>query len=109
MKKKTIGKIQLILGIILLLSAIIGSIFVTKYFYTNLEDGVQGIAESWSKDFTRLNITSDDHPMSQLVGNIFVQSRLFRYGTIIFFTNVAIIVILSLILMLQGLYNLSKK
>ena len=110
--KKQIGKIQLTLGIVLFLATIIGSIFIVKDVYIDgLVTGVTGVTSTWGDVSKELNNTGAENSliMGLIVENITLQGQITRMTTFLFAAIAFISIVLSIILILQGLTNLAKK
>ncbi len=106
MKAKTLGKIQLILGVIFLIMIIIGSLYVVKKVYVdNFVWSSKQILDA-SKDFKELNkdidITASGH-VYQVAADIIILRTIVSTTGILFITCMLIVIMLSIILIFQGL------
>ncbi len=107
--KEKIGKIQFYLGILLLLVTIVGSIFIIKNVYIgNLVKGVGKSTDAWTEVTKEINGTNIGI-MGHISSNIALQGTLFANTAILFITCVLILITLSMMMILQGLANQSKK
>jgi hypothetical protein len=119
--KKNIAKIQLWLGVALLIFTIISSIFIVKEMYIGtLETGLIGVTGTWSdviNDYYEIEgIDPFDAPQIShpeiagfVVNNITLQGMIVKTTVIIFLATALILVILAIMLILQGSSNLAKK
>ena len=111
MKKEIIGKIQVILGIILLVGSVSLIVYNQSNHSTNL-DNISQITKSLSKPYnaSEMNITKDQYFQTELMGTTvyFNLEGQYRndYFNLIYFSS--IILVLSVMLILQGLANLKK-
>lgn len=109
LKKRTIAKIQLIFGIILLSIAIFLSVFIVKEFYLDrLVRGISGVTSEWSEVQQQINGTEIGID-GLITSNVVLQAQVMGGTGIVFMTCGLVLVVLSLMFILQGLYNLSKK
>ncbi|HLC90475.1 MAG TPA: hypothetical protein VJI15_01790 [Candidatus Nanoarchaeia archaeon] len=109
LKKRSIAKIQLWAGLILFFLTIASSIFIVKEFYIGkLVQGVTSTTSTWGEIAQQINGT-EIGLMGLVVSNVILQGEIMGATGYIFIACSIILVILSLMLILQGLYNLSKK
>ncbi|MFH1275763.1 MAG: hypothetical protein ABIH82_01495 [Candidatus Woesearchaeota archaeon] len=108
-KKRTIAKIQFIFGIVLLLATIVSSIFIVKDFYLGrFANGVEGVTEEWGHVNQQINGTTIGFS-GLIVNNVILQGEIVAFTGMNFMASGVILIVLSIISILQGLYNLSKK
>ncbi len=109
LNKKQIGKIQVYLGIFVLLATIIGAYFViTTLFYQNLVNGARVMTEYWgeaSQQYDTLNLEIQ----AQVLTGMVLLSGIYTVGLYIFCLGCIILVVLSLFLILQGLAKQKKQ
>jgi hypothetical protein len=106
LNKRQIGKIQICLGVLLILATIIGAYFVmTILFYQkNLATGASVMSEYWGEDaqqYDSLNLEIQAHSITGLI----LLSEIYNIGSYIFYLGCIIMIVLSFILILQGLAN----
>ena len=106
LNKRQIGKIQICLGVLLILATIIGAYFVmTILFYQkNLATGASVMSEYWGEDaqqYDSLNLEIQAHSITGLI----LLSDIYNIGSYIFYLGCIIMIVLSFILILQGLAN----
>lgn len=111
MKTKTLGKIQLIIGAIFLIMIIICSVYAVKKGYVdNLLFSANQISAA-SQDFKELNkdvdVTASGHAYQVTADIIILRTIVFTTG-ILFIACMLIAIILSIILIFQGLNNAKK-
>lgn len=111
LKKQTIGKIQLYLGIILFVITLVGSILIVQSALSLFVDAVDNETTNWGDIQNKLTADSPEHTliMGFVIGDILTQGLIMKVGGFIFGACVLILIVLSLILILQGLANQSKK
>lgn len=119
MNTRTVGKLQIWVGSIFLILTIIGAIFVGNFYYNNFVHSSSKLTEAWgyegnaSNDFyNNTNLPEEDivpvpifgHMVSYLVINTatFLTSAPQIAGIIL------ILLLLSLMMIFQGLANFSK-
>jgi len=117
-RRKTIGKIQISLGIILLLIVIIGSIIafmgINKFFLSEDEEirNIFSIEDIKNKTAEVSNETKKIIVYDALT-SFYMESKDIKFNTILITTiggvSAAILFILSLILILEGLANLNEE
>jgi len=107
MKIKTIGKIQIIIGIILLVATIIWSIGIIQYDYLTIQkNNVNTITETW-KDVANMTNGTDWSIMGHVIDAVTTQSTITHATIYLFGLCSAILLILAIMFILQGLVNLS--
>ena len=107
--KEKIGKIQFYVGILLLLVTIIGSIFIIKNAYIgNFVKGVRSTTDAWEEVNNEINGTNIGI-MGHVRSYVILQGQIFATTSILFITSVLILIILSIMMILQGLANQLKK
>jgi len=109
MNIKKIGKIQIWIGCILLLVTIVSSILIIKNMYIGgLIGGVETITKTWGEVVRETNSTIigiEGHVVSTLI----TESMIFRTTIFIFGACALILIVLSIILITQGLVNINRK
>ncbi len=111
--RRSIGQIQLYLGIFLLVVTILGTIFIVKdtlQVFTNL---VQNETKSWSEATAKLGADSNQSGLIPLVpamlsSNLLTQGLILRTLAILFASAVSILLVLGITLILKGLSNRDK-
>lgn len=107
--KEKIGKIQFYLGILLLLVTIIGSIFIIKNVYIGaLVTGVEGTMATWGEVSQEINGTLIG-VSGHVVSNVILQGQIVETTVFLYGASALILIVLSIILILQGLANQSKR
>lgn len=111
MKNQNIAKLQLALGTILLIMIIIGSVYAVKKVYMdNFVWSSQQILDA-SKHFKELNkdvdMTASGHVYQVTADIIILRTVVFTTG-VLFIACMLIAMILSMILIFQGLNNVRK-
>lgn len=106
-KKKTIGKIQLIIGIIILIVGIVGLTYSYTAFNETLEKSV---------DFSPLTFDNESYTndTKEILSANYINTMYSAYSTALSITiNImlffGIIIILSLLFIFQGLVNISEQ
>ncbi|MBT4604112.1 hypothetical protein HOC01_00595 [archaeon] len=109
--KQKIGKIQFYLGIILLVVTIIGSVVIFKGVLNSFADGVSSETSTWGEVSDKLGEGSPENEMISgiIVGDLVTQGLVVKASGFIFGTCTLILLIMSVMLILQGLTNQSKK
>ena len=103
-----IGKIQIIIGIILLLLVIIGTpISVKSYFYNPIVEGSTSMIEVWSSISEGMN-TSTLIP-GHITSDLIILSATIRTSLVIFLSLSVMMFFLSIMFILQGLANIKRK
>jgi len=109
LNQRQIGKIQLILGIILLIGTILSSILIIINVYIGaIILGVSSVTRTWTYVSQEINTTAIGME-GQLVSNVILQGQIIKTTMYLFGICSLILVVLSIILILQGLTNLAKK
>jgi hypothetical protein len=109
MDSKSIAKIQIALGIVIFILAIISFPIIFKNVYVvSLTDGVYSITSEWDEVANNLNTTSTDVG-AHVVSNIVIFANVVKLNLYLFGVSLVILIVLSLIFILQGLYNYNKK
>jgi len=107
-----IGKIQITIGIILLLVAVIGSVFIVKETYLQtLVDGTVGMVNTWgdvSEGLRELNETSMI-TVGHVTSDLIIEESVVKTTGAVFIACTLILIALSAILILQGLANLNRR
>jgi len=107
--KQKIGKIQFYIGIILLLITIIGSFFIVKnVYFGTLINGVLKATAAWGDVGREINGTSIGI-IGHVISNNILQSQIIKTSLALFGACVLILITLSVMMILQGLANQSKK
>lgn len=107
--KKKIGKIQFYIGLILLLATIIGSIFIVNNIYIGtLVAGVEEVSTTWGEVGQEMNGTLIGID-SQVISNVVLQVQILKTTLSLYGVCALILIVLSLMMMLQGLANQSRK
>ena len=109
--KQKIGKIQFYLGIAMLVITIIGSIVVVKSFLGSFVDGVSGETGTWGEVSNKLGEGSAEGTLIEgmVVSELITQGLVVKAAGFIFGACTLILLIMSVMLILQGLANQSKK
>ncbi|HIH42266.1 TPA: hypothetical protein HA246_01340 [Candidatus Woesearchaeota archaeon] len=106
---KNIGKIQLVIGIIILLSSVIGSYLIFKNFYVEtLTGNTKALTDTWTgeiKDRPDNDIGVTGHVATSIILN----GLILKTNFVVFVVGIIILVVLSLTLILQGLVNIYKE
>jgi hypothetical protein len=108
-KKETIGKIQLILGMVLLVGAIIGSIYSYNLVRGQIEASLSIFGDNllknsvFSSNETKLDITLSYVNLQSTIAYNYTNSL------IILECSLAMVALLSIIMVLQGLANMGDK
>lgn len=106
---KKIGKIQFYFGIILLISVIVGSIFIVKEIYIGtLMTSIESATSVWSQ-FAQETNSSSTEITSHLIPFLMSQASIFRMTLCLYGLGALILIVLSIMLILQGLANQSRK
>ena len=106
--KKQIGRIQIIIAVVLFIATIISSIFIIKNVYIGVwNTGVSDITDTWGKVSQEINGTSIGLA-GQVVANVVLQGQIVKTTMYLFGACDVILLILSIILFLQGLTNITK-
>ncbi|MEK6938702.1 MAG: hypothetical protein AABX04_06680 [Nanoarchaeota archaeon] len=109
LNRKQIGKIQLIFGIVLFVATMILSVWIIKEVYIGaLITGVSSTTATWGKVSQEINTTSIGIN-GLLVSNLVLQGQIVRTTTYLFGWVSVVLLVLSIILILQGLSNLATK
>jgi hypothetical protein len=109
LNKIKIGKIQFYFGIVLLVFTIIVSIFIIKgVFFETLTNGIESTTSAWSGIEQELE-NKEMGVMGHIVSNVVLQGMIIKTTGFLFFACALILVVLSIILILQGLANQVKK
>ncbi|MBT3405970.1 hypothetical protein HN419_02265 [Candidatus Woesearchaeota archaeon] len=106
--KERIGKIQFYFGILLLVATIIGSIFIIKYVYIGAVITGAGITGVWGEVSQGTNGTLIGIS-GHLVSNLMLQAQVIKTTMFLYGTCALVLIVLSIILILQGLVNQLKK
>jgi len=120
MKVQTIGKIQLILGVIILVVSIIFLIWgIKNIYYDTITVNAGQVTSTWGEVINTtpyVNYTADPASftvkttiMGHVISGLLGMSTTVKTTMYIFGTNMVILMVLSIILILQGLANLSRK
>lgn len=109
--RKKIGKIQFYLGIALLVITIIGSIVVIKSSLGSFVDGVSSETGTWGEVSNKLGEGSAEGTLIEgmVVSELITQGLVVKTAGFMFGTSALILLVLSVMLILQGLANQSKK
>ncbi|MBT4935353.1 hypothetical protein HOL21_04320 [Candidatus Woesearchaeota archaeon] len=109
--KQKIGKVQFYLGIILLIITIIGSIVLFKSMLSSYVDGVSSETTTWTDASKILGEGSPENEMivGILLSDVITQGLIVRSFGYIFGASALILLIMSVMLILQGLANQSKR
>jgi len=109
--KQKIGKIQFYLGIVLLVVTIIGSVFVFKGVLNSFVDGVSSETGTWGEVGNKLGEGTPENEMITgiIVSDLITQGLIVKASGFIFGACTLILLIMSVMLILQGLANQSKK
>jgi len=109
MTRKKIGKIQFWVGILLFLVMMISSVFIIKNVYIgSLVAGVEQTVATWSEVIEE-NEETVEGLNGQIVANVVLQGQIIKTTMFLYGLGVLIVVVLSVMLVLQGLANQSKK
>ncbi len=109
MDRGKIGKIQIWIGCILLLITIISSVTIIKNIYLdNLIHNVQIIRSSWKDVSEKTNGTSIG-VAGHVIGDVIIEATIVKTTGFIFIANILILIVLSIILIMQGLININEK
>jgi len=105
---KKIGKIQITIGIILLLAVVIGTpVFYRLSFLNPLVEGSTTIVETWGEISESMNETSI---LPGLVTSDFVLiGTIIKTSRAVFFSVSIMLFFLSIMFILQGLANIKRK
>jgi hypothetical protein len=107
--KEKIGKVQFYLGILIFVITIISSIFIVKNVYIgSLIMGVESTTTTWSEVSQEINVTQIGM-QGHLVSNIMLQGQIIKTTMYLYGICALLLIVLSVILVLQGLANQSKK
>lgn len=107
--KKQIGKIQLMLGIIFFIATIISSIGIIKEVYIGtLIKGVSSTTVAWSEVEQEINATAIGIK-GLVTSNVIFQAEIIKTTMWLFGWISVALLVLSIILILQGLSNLTTK
>jgi len=112
LKRKTIGKIQLILGIIILLIGLAGIVYCYAMYHQFIDKESKAMQEGWAQAFNYTKNFSNETRYIATFDMISMYKEDIRYLTEIFIIGLGFIVLLiivSLILVLEGLANISDK
>lgn len=111
MKTKTLGRIQLIIGVIFLIIIIIGSIFMVKYIYLDylLVRSANDISKTLNdfKNLSNIDIKTSGHLFDFASYMVILRTTVLT-GGILFVMSVLTAIILLIILIGQGLTNIKK-
>jgi hypothetical protein len=109
MKTKTTGKIQLIVGILFLIIILMGGILTFKIVYSeNLGKNLEAMAEA-TNNLKQLNSTDIyGVELVNFVAYMLIEKSIFFTTGALFIINMLIAVILSTILILQGIDKTRK-
>jgi hypothetical protein len=109
MKTKTIGKIQLVLGIIFLILVLVSGIIIVKINFDNFIKGIESVSKEYSQLKNAPNVDLESS------GHVFDSAYHGFLGTLIIYTSGALFVmqaltaiILSILLIFQGLDKIKK-
>ncbi|MFH1727889.1 MAG: hypothetical protein ABIA04_05665 [Pseudomonadota bacterium] len=110
MEIKKIGKIQIWIGCIILLITIISSVIIVRnVYFDTLTESVAGMTSVWgdvaSRQINGTSIGVEGHVISFIV----TEATIFKMTLSVFVTCALILVVLSIILITQGLANLNRK
>tara|TARA_Y100000310_G_C20606398_1_gene775700 strand:- start:199 stop:531 length:333 start_codon:yes stop_codon:yes gene_type:complete len=109
MKNKTIGKLQIILGIVFLVLVLAGGFFVIKYIEVDgFVTAVKGVTANWGNIHTEYNM-SEGYASGMLVGEVTNLALIARFGFGITILVILNGLILSAILITQGMKNVKMK
>ncbi|MBS3158368.1 hypothetical protein J4206_03700 [Candidatus Woesearchaeota archaeon] len=104
-----IGKLQLVIGIIILLSSIIGGYLIVKNFYYDTQIyNAKALTDIWAneiKDHPGSNIGVTGHVATSLI----LEGSILKTNFVVFVIGIIILIVLSIILILQGLVNIYKE
>lgn len=109
MKKETAGKIQIVIGCVLLLIAIIGSIFIVKYyFWDRLESSGVSLMTEYGKTCDRINCSETDASVN-IVSSLMLESTIISTVGVTFIFSALTLMAVSVVLITQGLININKR
>ena len=103
MNNKSIGKIQIIIGTFFLIISIIGAILTGVLFY----NGLTGSAEKMINQRTMFEKDSVDIQM--LADHLTIEASIFVSSAVLAIGITLILILISLIMISQGLINKNKK
>lgn len=107
--KKQVGKIQLVLGIIFFIATIISSVLIIKNIYIGtLITGTGGTTAVWTKVSQEINATSIGVE-GLVVSNVILEAQIFKTTVYLFGWISVVLLVLSIMLILQGLSNFTTK
>lgn len=114
LNKQKVGKIQVIAGIILMLVTIIGSYVVMNQIYQGiLVNGAFAITEKWGDaadpDGDDIPQETDEKMIAEVTSIMIIISSIYKYALYLFGLGACILLVLSGMLILQGLVNQLKK
>ena len=112
MKVKTIGKIQLVIGITLFIVVMISSLWFLQNIYRgDLENTLTTLTTTWHQLGQTLNATTITENLGKehLIGYVSLEMDLFKTSFYLFVASIANFLFLSIILILEGLANISNK
>ncbi len=108
MKEKTIGKIQVCVGIIILLTTIVCSIFIINNYYLGpAKEGDEVLLSVFNVSTSSGTISHE--VAKELLPPIMIRGMVLKTAIYNFIASAAIIAVLSIIIILQGLANMSRK
>jgi len=104
--KRTIGKVQVVIGIILFVTVLISSFFIIKNVYLgSLILDVEGITGTWGQVEREINGTTIG-VVGHVISNVLLQSQIVKTTATLFGASALILLVLSIIIFLQGLSKL---
>lgn len=115
LNKQKLGKIQVITGIILLVITIIGSYVVMSKVFSQdiLSNGAFAITEKWGDaadpDGDDVLQEADEEMIAEVTSILVIISSIYKYALYLFGLGACILLVLSGMLILQGLVNQLKK
>lgn len=111
MTKSKIGTIQFYLGIVLLVVTIVGCIVAMENVFDSFVNAVGDETETWGEISEKVVEGSAESELITgiLVGDLITQGLVVRVAGVVFAACVLILLMLSVMLILQGLANRAKK
>ena len=111
MKRQTIGKIQIILGILIIILLILSFIIVYPKYKLAMENGSERYSENVERTFESDKISNETKIMSSLIyTNIYSgYMGLLISNAVILVASGVMLFLLSIMMILQGLVNISEK
>lgn len=112
MKIKTVGKIQLIIGVTLFIITLISSLWFLQNIYRgDLVTSLTRLTNTWRELGETVNATTIIENLGEehLIAYVGLETDIFKIASYLFIVGIANFLLLSVILILEGLVNISRK